>query len=86
MSYSDLPPTRPAAPVDAVPPAGQRSGCLTAFMVISGLVLLFPGLCALLVTGGQLDLSEIFSPLGLLLIMLLFGGIALIVWALRRRR
>ena len=39
-----LPPPIPETPPRAPPPA-RRDGCLTAFMVISGLVLLFPGLC-----------------------------------------
>ncbi|NEV03166.1 hypothetical protein FNJ47_48125, partial [Bradyrhizobium sp. UFLA 03-164] len=38
-------PPAPAQPPALPPP---RSGCATAFMVVFGLVLLLPGLCALL--------------------------------------
>jgi hypothetical protein len=36
----------PPAPPQLPPPPAQRSGCLTAFMVVAGLILLLPGLCA----------------------------------------
>jgi hypothetical protein len=55
-------------------------------MVIAGLILLLPGLCVLLLTGGQLNQQEIFNPLGLLILGIFLGGVALIIWALGRRR
>jgi hypothetical protein len=46
---SDTPP--PAPP--RLPPPAQRNGCATAFMVIVGIILLLPGLCALLFAGAS---------------------------------
>jgi drug/metabolite transporter (DMT)-like permease len=46
MSSSDQPPDRPPPPVG--PPPLPRDGCLTAFMVIAGILLLLPGLCAVI--------------------------------------
>jgi len=65
-------------------PPNQRDGCLTAFMVAAGLVLLFPGLCVLLLSGGQLAQRDIFSQLGLLILGIFLGGIGLIAWAVLR--
>jgi hypothetical protein len=84
MSGLDRPPMPP------IPPPAQRSGCMTAFMVLAGIVLLLPGLCALLFGGGTL-LSEgrvdpgivSFVVLGLLVGAL---GVVLIVAAIRGRR
>jgi hypothetical protein len=73
-------------PHDPLREAHLRGGCANALMIIGGVALLFPGLCVLLITGGQLDKREIFSPLGLLIIVLVFAGIALIIRAARRGR
>jgi len=35
-------------------PPPQRNGCATAFMVIVGIILLLPGLCALIFAGAAL--------------------------------
>ena len=65
------------------PPARQSSGCVTALMVIAGLVLLLPGLCALVFTGSlQSTDSEMWS-LWLVCIVISAGGIALIIKAFR---
>ncbi|MCP3395879.1 hypothetical protein [Bradyrhizobium sp. CCGB20] len=67
MSDTGTPPPAPKPPLqeDASPAAPpQRSGCLTAFMVIAGVVLLFPGLC-FLAFGAQ---AGAFVPIGLVLI------------------
>ncbi|WP_342736465.1 hypothetical protein [Bradyrhizobium sp. B117] len=84
---SDTPP--PVLP--PVPTAGEaRSGCLTALMVISGLVLLLPGLCALLfgadsvIDGGKID-SDI-APLVFLGLVVGIGGVALIWAAIKGRK
>jgi hypothetical protein len=53
---SITPESPPPAPPQLPPPA-QRSGCLTAFMVIAGLILLLPGLCAVIFGA-----SEFTSP------------------------
>ena len=82
MSYGDMPPTGPAPP--PVPP--PRNGCLTAFMVIVGLILLLPGLCALIfgvgsLTSGGLDSS--ITPFVLLGLLVGAGGVLMIRWAVR---
>jgi hypothetical protein len=45
-----------------VPP--RRDGCLTAFMVVAGIVLLFPGLCFMAFAGD----AGAFGLIGLVLI------------------
>jgi hypothetical protein len=79
MSISDPPPPGPPPA-----PAEKRSGCLTALMAIAGILMLLPGLCALLfggmsvVEGGRIP-SDVASLvfLGLLIGV---GGVVLI-WA-----
>jgi hypothetical protein len=75
MSDSTPPPPAP-------PP--QRSGCLTALMILIGAVLLLPGICALAFVSH----SMLVDPLGLLILLVCLaigvGGIALIWAALRR--
>ena len=81
MSDPDSPPP-PAAPeppripaVVGAPP--QRNGCLTAFMVLVGVVLLLPGVCTLAFLGGGPSASD---PTMSLIALITF----LIVFALRR--
>jgi hypothetical protein len=85
MSYGDTPPTRPTPPPDLPP---QRNGCLTAFMVIVGVILLLPGLCALIfgvgsLTSGGLDRGIL--PFVLVGLMVGAGGLLMIRWAVRDR-
>ena len=63
-----------------------RSGCLTAIMVISGIILLLPGLCSLiLVSAGAItSASDIQFVVGCLMVGAV--GVGLIWWAIRRRR
>ncbi|MDA9399963.1 hypothetical protein [Bradyrhizobium sp. CCBAU 45389] len=83
MSNIEPPPPPPAAPT-------QRSGCLTALMVISGVILLLPGLCALLfggasvIDGGKID-SDI-APLVFLGLTVGIGGVVLIWAAIKGRK
>lgn len=82
MSTSDGPPPMP-------PPPQQRSGCLVAFMIVTGLILLLPGLCAL--GFGYAELSSSSSdPLVSLLVLigLVLGGVGVgMIWsAIRGRR
>ncbi|MGL3212032.1 hypothetical protein [Bradyrhizobium sp. BR 1433] len=62
MSETNPPPIPPAPPEPPYqyvpPPPSPRSGCATAFMVLFGLVLLLPGLCALLFGFGVLSEFE----------------------------
>ena len=61
----------------------QRNGCLTAFLVLAGVVLLLPGLCTMaFFRGGLSDPS--MSLIALITFLVSLGGIALIVFALRR--
>jgi hypothetical protein len=70
---STVPETPPPAPPQLPPPA-QRSGCLTAFMVIAGLIMLLPGLCAIIFGVGSLTGSGM-EPIVTVLVMLgLFVG------------
>jgi hypothetical protein len=85
MSDPNSPPPVPVRP--PVPP--PRSGCLIAFMVIVGIILLLPGLCAVIFGLGSMTNSHLEPTL---MVLVLFGlmvgaaGIALIVAAVRGRR
>lgn len=87
----------PGNPTPELPPAGHppspqpppRSGCLTAFMVIIGIILLLPGLCALIFGGMSLTESHIDSIVMTLVMLGLaigFGGLMLIIAAIRGAR
>ncbi|MDA9440983.1 hypothetical protein XH98_18180 [Bradyrhizobium sp. CCBAU 51745] len=84
MSTIDPPPPPPPA----APP--QRSGCLTALMAVLGVIMLLPGLCALLfggmslVEGGKID-SDV-APLVSLGLLIAIGGAALIGLAIKGRK
>jgi hypothetical protein len=71
------------------PPQGPTQagkGCGTVLMIFTGIILLLPGLCALIFVFGDGSVGRDPSVLGLLLIFLLVaaGGVALIVLAIRR--
>ena len=79
MSMSDLPPVPPPLepPPDEnapLPPPPRRDGCLTAFMVVVGLVLLFPGICFLAFASNA-------APLGLIGFVLIGSAIFLFIRA-----
>ena len=83
----------PAPPPDdpylPPPPPPRRDGCLTAFMVIIGIILLLPGLCAVFFGVGNLTSSSpdsFVTTLVMLGLLIGAGGIALIVAAIRGRR
>ena len=64
-------------------------GCLTAFMVIVGVVLLLPGLCALVFGAGSLfspSYDSGFTPFILFGLLVGFGGVMMIRAALRGPR
>jgi len=80
MSETDTPPP---------PTAPQRNGCLTAFMVIMGIVLLLPGLCALVFAVGSLTAPHYDSgltPFVVVGLVVAFGGVMLIRSAIRGAR
>jgi len=61
-------------------PVGERSGCLSAFLVLLGIVLLLPGLCAVILVAIDWKgaLSSSFLPFLFVCLALAFGGIMLI--------
>jgi hypothetical protein len=62
----------------------QRNGCLTAFLVLAGLVLLLPGLCTIILFNGHIGDPSVIS-----ITQITFGvgfvGLILIVVAVVRR-
>jgi hypothetical protein len=88
MSDAAPPPTQPPEP--ASPPPRPRSGLLTAFIVLAGIILLMPGLCALGFGASGLFSSEHYesglTPFILVGLLVGFGGIMLIRAAIRGRR
>ncbi len=82
-------PNEPSAqPGQPSPP--QRSGCAIAFMVILGIILLLPGLCAVIFAGVALQQPGHIDPgvPGFIIVGLLIGilGILLIREAWRGPR
>ena len=90
MSDADSPaPTSGHAPTPPPPPPQPRNGCLTAFMVLAGIVLLLPGLCAVVFGAGNLFSSHPdsgFTPFILVGLLVGFGGVMLIRAAIRGPR
>ncbi|WP_245321684.1 hypothetical protein [Bradyrhizobium sp. LTSPM299] len=67
----------------------QRGGCATAFMVLFGLILLLPGLCAILFGVGSLTDSSMDPTLLFLVLLGLlvgFAGVMLIRAAIKGPR
>ncbi|GLR95886.1 MULTISPECIES: hypothetical protein [Bradyrhizobium] len=87
MSISDTPPPAPPVPP---PPTQKRSGCLTALMAIFGIILLLPGVCALLFGGMSVfedgSIASDIAPLVFLGLVVGIGGVALIWAAIKGRR
>jgi drug/metabolite transporter (DMT)-like permease len=84
MSTISEPPPRPPPP-----PPQQRSGCLVAFMIVTGLILLLPGLCALGFGLAELTSSSTDPVVSLLVLLgLVLGGVGVgMIWsAIRGRR
>jgi hypothetical protein len=83
MSDADDPPDLPAAP-----PPLPRNGCLTALMILVGIVLLLPGLCAVIFIVSFSSPSSHYDPgvTPFVLIGLLAGaGGAMLIWRAVRR-
>lgn len=77
------PPASPSIP--PLPPPSSRSGCVTALLVLIGVVLLLPGLCVAILSGslaGHFGREEI--QLVSACAVAAVAGIALIIWAGRR--
>jgi hypothetical protein len=86
----DIPATPPVQPpavrFDDIPP--PRHGCLTALMVLAGVIFLLPGLCTIIfatASGGRLS-DPLFGLIAIITFAVGFGGIVLIRLALRGRR
>jgi hypothetical protein len=75
----------PTPPSPPLPPPAERNGCLTALMIVSGIILLLPGLCSLLFVFGGLVTSAEDVQFAIALGLVGCGGVALIWWAARRR-
>jgi hypothetical protein len=91
MSDNNSPITPPPPPVPSTvaPPPPPRSGCLTAVMVLFGVILLLPGLCAIIFGVGELTGSSFDSTVMWLVMLGLLvglGGVLLIRAAIRGRR
>jgi len=76
-------------PPPSAPPTqpSPRDGCLQALAFFVGIVLLLPGLCAIILAGFDphemlVDPSWLLGILGMLAVGA--GGVALIRWAVRR--
>ena len=82
---SNMPPVQPPA---NMPPPPPRSGWVTALMAIAGIILLLPGVCALIF--GAISLSSPSSAAGIMPFVMVgllvgFGGLMLILSAIRGR-
>ncbi|QPF85035.1 hypothetical protein IC762_01465 [Bradyrhizobium genosp. L] len=80
---SDIGSSPPPAPPPSPP---QRHGCATAFMVLFGLILLLPGLCAILFGVGTLSESRPDPTILFLVLLGLlvgFAGVMLIYAAIK---
>jgi len=85
MSDPTQPPTPPAStetPYKYVPPPPDpRGGCATAIMVVFGVILLLPGLCALIFAAGSIQSSNFDTgllPYLVIGLLVAFVGIVLI--------
>jgi hypothetical protein len=81
MSNGDMTPPPPVSP--------PRSGCLTALMVIAGIILLLPGLCAAIFGIGALTSKDWPNDVaGFVVLGLLVGalGVAMIWYGIKRPR
>ena len=83
MSESPPPESPPALPPRQ--PSGEGSGCLTAILIVIGIILLLPGLCSLIFVFGGLIKSAGDVQFVAVCMMVGAGGVALIWWAIRGR-
>lgn len=81
MSFADLPPTRPTPP-DRPPGPPSRDGCLTVFMIIIGVILLLPGVCALIFAFAP-HYDSFFTPFVVLGLIVSMFGVVMIRAAIR---
>jgi len=81
MNPPEVPPLAPP------PPQQGLGGCMMAFLIVLGIALLLPGLCSLgvLVAVGGNGSPGPLALLWLLAFAVAAGGVALIVFAVRKR-
>lgn len=85
MSETSPPP--PPAPIPpSLRPPGQRSGCVTAMMVVTGIILLLPGMCSLFFIFGGLVKTASDIQFAAFLLLVGAAGVALLWWAIRGSR
>lgn len=78
------PPATPEPPPIPAAAPPQRNGCLTAFLVLVGVLLLLPGVCTMaFMSGGRSDPT--MSLIALVTFLVALGGIGLIAFALQRK-
>ena len=85
MSVPSIPPSGPSLPP---PPAGRPQGlggCLVAFLVLVGIVLLLPGLCSLIFLGMIGGGGGSLVLLWLVCLLISVAGIILIQYAIKNR-
>jgi hypothetical protein len=87
LSVPSIPPSGPAL---SPPPTGRPQGlggCLAAFLILVGIVLLLPGLCSLifLATIGGAGVGWPIALLWLVCLMIGVGGLMLINYAAKNR-
>jgi hypothetical protein len=77
----------PPPPIPPRPPE-QRSGCLTALMILGGIVLLLPGICAVMIVGFDSSVLRDATTvsIGVTFLAISAGGIVLIWFAIRPPR
>jgi hypothetical protein len=71
------------------PPPPPRNGCLTAFLILVGLILLLPGVCGIILVGTDWrEITTDGTALGITASLLALGvcGIVVIWLAARPRR
>jgi hypothetical protein len=89
MSDTGQPPAAPEQPPQvppAAPPPLPRNGCLTAVMVLAGIVLLLPGLCTLLLFGNGGGSDPSIGAIASITFLVALLGVFLIVMAVRGTR
>ncbi|HEY4406382.1 MAG TPA: hypothetical protein VGN55_17175 [Xanthobacteraceae bacterium] len=78
------------APLPPIPPRPpeQRNGCLTALMILGGIVLLLPGICAVMIVGFDSSVLRDATTvsIGVTFLAISAGGIVLIWFAIRPPR
>jgi hypothetical protein len=84
---SERPPPAPPqmpSPASPPPPPPERDGCATAFMLVVGVILLLPGLlCTILLSALKMPGND---PITGATVLLAVAGIALILYAVGRKR